>query len=82
MGMYSTVHEPSRLSIQFICASDGPSTDSPRPPTPAPLVSTVNVLTTSVIPFSNPGPNALHLLGSQPLITVTLNGDPGMGTPS
>ena len=36
VGMYSTVQDPSRLSLQVILASDGPSMASPRPPVPAP----------------------------------------------
>lgn len=36
VGIYSTEHEPSRLSLQVIFASDGPSIAKPKPPVPAP----------------------------------------------
>lgn len=36
VGIYSTEHEPSRLSLHVILASDGPSIAKPKPPTPAP----------------------------------------------
>ena len=36
-GTYSTVQEPSRLSLHVIFASEGPSIARPRPPVPAPV---------------------------------------------
>jgi len=48
----------------------------------SPFVSTVKMFGWSTKPCSKPGPNALHLLGSQPRRTFTTNGDPGIGRPS
>lgn len=95
VGTYSTEHDPSRLSLQVILASDGPSIANPNPPVPAPkylfkhnslgylvllpLVSTVNTLALSTRPWSKPGPYARHFFASQPLRTLTVNGDPGIG---
>nr|CAI5823931.1 unnamed protein product [Callosobruchus analis] len=71
VGIYSTEHEPSRLSLHVIFASEGPSIARERPPVPASLVSTVNWLGLFRIPFSNPGPYAQHFFASQPLRTFT-----------
>lgn len=48
----------------------------------SPFVSTVKMFGWSTKPCSKPGPNALHLLGSQPRRTFTTNGEPGIGRPS
>lgn len=39
VGVYSTEHEPSRLSLHVIFASDGPSTAKPKLPVPAPEIT-------------------------------------------
>lgn len=68
-----------KLTVQVIFALQGPSTASPKLPTPAPLVSTENFPGLSTNPFSKPGPKAFTLDGSQPSVIAIEKGDPGTG---